>query len=286
MSRLKIQPPMSRVADGDLRKVDGDGDFSVRPHAEHPVPPPGQPGGPGRTSLGWTYSKVIDLANADLPDIKRAGRSLRAGKGAKTTLRRLGVSAPVARAVLGLVDKGTAHRPNARLNGARRTLPITLERDRELLYRGAYLINAAKRIQAKVDDGTSLADAVKAEGRYQRMHERARKARLEAVTRAQQVGLQFGERDDRGTKVGWYLNPLLANDRECEIANGHNFYIEEGTSIGYPGGVHEHCGCTTGPPIEGAGLVNDALRGIVQVPHVLESVPVRKYRTKTQRMTA
>lgn len=234
----------------------------------------------GYTSLAHTYSRVIDLANADLPDIKRAGRSLRAGKGAATTLRRLGVSPKVARATLSLVDRGTAHRPNARLQGHDRTLPITIERDREILYRGAYLINSAKRIQAAVDGGKTLAEAVKAEAPYQRMHERARRARLESVTAAQRIAKQFGQKTPEGnrTLVGWYLNPLLDNDEECKIADGHNFLAEEGTDIGYPGGVHMNCGCVTGPPIEGAGMVNDALRGVIRLPErLVDTTAERKY---------
>jgi hypothetical protein len=149
------------------------------------------------------------------------------------------------------------------------TLGIRLERDREALYRGAYMLKAAERMEADFSSGTPMPEVVAKERRFQQMHEDARRARLEAVTKAQRVAQWHGERVGNRTLVGWYLNPLLSNDPECVAADGHNFYAEEGTVIGFPGAVHLNCGCVAGPPIEGAGMVNDAVRGVVPITHIV-----------------
>lgn len=205
-----------------------------------------------------------DLANPTIGRTRRATSQLLDGMDPVTMLRRRGVSTPVAQAVVYLVNRGTATRPNARLDGHRLSLSIRLERDREALYRGGYMLKAAERLQAAVDKNIPLRDALRTERRYFEQHEAARKGRLQAVTDAQRVGAWLGQKvNDHGrhrTLVGWYINPLLKNDVECLAANRHNFYAEEGTVIGYPGAVHLNCGCYAGEPIAGAGMVNDAIR--------------------------
>lgn len=213
-----------------------------------------------------------DLANPSLGRTRLATRQLLDGHDLVDILRRRNFSTPVAQAVKTLVNRGTVTRPNARLYGHRLTLAIRAERDREALYRGAYALKAAERLQAAVDAGMPLRDALVQEKRFHDMHERARQGRLDAVTEAQRAGAWFGQEVQvRGATrhlVGWYINPLLHNDPECLTANRHNFYAEEGTLIGWPGAVHLNCGCYAGEPIPGAGMVNDALRGVVSLPHV------------------
>lgn len=267
------------------KRVTG-GRARIKPHAEHPAPPPGEPGGPGRMqssdlavcnrpTLGPEIAmttEIIDLANPSIGRTRYITSQLLDGKDAVTLLHHRGVSKEVADAVAALAKAGTVTRPNARRNGHPLTTPIRLERDREALYRGAYLLKAAERVQASVDSGKSLKEALNAESRFYNAHEAARKARLQAVTHTQRVAMRFGAPVDvqgaHRTLVGWYLNPLLKNDPECIAANGHNFYAEEGTVIGFPGAVHLNCGCTAGPPIDGASMVNDALRGVVTLGHV------------------
>jgi hypothetical protein len=141
---------------------------------------------------------------------------------------------------------------------------------REIYYRAAYILNAAHRIHDDVRSGVKVERALKSEREIFRSHEAARNGRMLAAERVGVAAQQFGP------LLGWYLNPLLNNERECIAANGHNFRADQGTVIGLPGSVHPNCGCTAGPPIEGAGMVNAAIAGdggvIFQAP--------RRYRTK------
>lgn len=210
----------------------------------------------------------IDLAHPSLRRTRYVTSQLLDGADPADLLRKRGIYGPVADAVAKMVGTGTAHRPNARLHGHDLTLGIRIERDREALYRGAYLLKAGERVNTAILEGKSLKEAIADERRYHRMHEEARRNRLLAVTRAQRIAKMVGEPEGNRTLVGWYLNPLLANDPECVAANGHNFYAEEGTIIGFPGAVHLNCGCVAGPPIEGAGMVNDAVRGVVPITHI------------------
>jgi len=182
-----------------------------------------------------------------------------------------GVKRTAIRMALGLTHqegggrRGTAHVPNARLayNGATLDDRISGVRDFDLYYRAAYIANAAHRMQKAMNEGASPEEALRRESTYYKAHEHARKGRLEAVSQVQTAARHWGEGNERGTLVGWYLDPLLHNESECIAANGHNFYAEEGTIIGLPGSVHNNCGCYAGPPWEGASLVNDALRNVV-----------------------
>lgn len=213
-------------------------------------------------------TEIVDLANPSLRRTRYVTGQLLDGKDPATLLHHRGISREVAEAVAALAGKGTAVRPNARRRGMPLSLGMRIERDREALYRGAYLLKAAERVQASVDAGKSLREALNAESPYYVAHEKARRGRLDAVTEAHRIAMRLGTvvQTPEGTTrtlLGWYLDPLLKNDPECVAANGHNYYAEEGTVIGYPGAVHLHCGCKSGPPIEGAGMVNDAVRGVV-----------------------
>lgn len=164
--------------------------------------------------------------------------------------------------------RGTAHIPNARLayNGATLDDSIRTVRDFDIYFRSAYLANAAQRMQKTMDEGGSPSDALRREAGYYKAHENARKGRLEAVAQVQTAARHYGERDEKGTLLGWYLDPLLHNDVECITANGHNFYAEEGTVIGLPGSVHNNCGCYAGTPHWGATLVNDVFHNVTRLP--------------------
>lgn len=164
---------------------------------------------------------------------------------------RIGVEAIAS--VLLLTERGTNHRPRPRgfhpeARGAA---------NNEVYYRAAYVVRAARRIQADLDAGLDLQTAIGHEQRYWRAHESQRRVRQEAVKRDLRNARDFGP------ILGWYLNPLLNNEAECIAANGHNFDAVAGTIIGRPGTVHAGCGCTSGPPIEGAGWVDDAVADVV-----------------------
>lgn len=177
-----------------------------------------------------------------------------------------GITFAAVQAALGLANTGTRPLPNARHNhhSSGLTPHVEVQRDREVYFRAAYVANAAKRIQIDLSAGEPIRVALQHEAPYFRLHEKARKERLETTSQVQAAADMFGVPDERGTLVGWYNNPVLNTETECALANGHNFYAEEGTIIGYPGSVHPNCGCYAGPPIEGAGLVDDALLGHVE----------------------
>lgn len=224
-----------------------------------------------------------DLANPTIRRTRLATNQLLDGMDPVAMLRRRGFSTPVAQGVARLVSRGTVTRPNARLYGHRLTLAIRVDRDTEALYRGGYMLKAAERVQAAVERGDRLSDALANEQRFYSMHEQARANRLDKATEAQRAGAWFGQEVQvNGTTrhlVGWYINPMLDNDPECLAANRHNFYAEEGTIIGFPGAVHLNCGCYAGEPLPGAGMVNDAIRrmNVVGLP---EHQPLKLSRRK------
>ena len=182
--------------------------------------------------------------------------------GLKALLAPLGVSDEAIQAALGLANHGTSHRPNGRLDGTglrTSTGPIKTARDSELYYRASYLLNASQRIERSLSRGEPIRVALADESTFYRAHERARENRLKSAAKVYNAARLWGN------LLGWYLNPLLNNDPECIAADGHNFYADEGTVIGLPGSVHPHCGCTAGPPIEGAPLVNQVLANVIRL---------------------
>jgi hypothetical protein len=200
---------------------------------------------------------------ADDPTTRHAAAILAAAtstaaalSGLKVLLAPFHVGAEAIEAALRISDRGTAHRPRpvGRTTRAAGALPRTVAHG-ELYFRAAYLLRAARRIQADLDAGASLSQAVRSEGRYWRAHQAARRARQQAAAKVVRAA-RF-----HGPILGWYLNPLLNNEAECIAANGHDFDARLGTVIGWPGTVHVGCGCYPGPPT-GNGWVDDAVQGI------------------------
>lgn len=175
-----------------------------------------------------------------------------------------GISLSAVKGALSLIYRGTKTRPNAVLkhHGAVLSGRVLQVRNHETYYRAAYLGNAATRIERHMAQGMPLKVAVKKEEPYFIAHEKARKQRLKSASQVQVAAHFFGQDLYEGTLLGWYLNPLLNNEIECMTADGHNFIYEKGTTIGYPGAVHVGCGCYAGPPIEGATMVNEAVKGL------------------------
>lgn len=237
-----------------------------RPKVKHITPVP--------LTASQTTKAIADVLTTT-SRFRRIGQDQRAEvAGLVHLLRPYGIKAPAIRLAIGLTHseggsrRGTAHAPNARLAAHGATLDgiVRSVRDREVYFRAAYVANAAQRMQATMGAGEDPATALKRERPYYQAHERARKGRLEAAAQVQTAAQHVGWPDEHGTLLGWYLNPLLHNEVECQTANGHNFYAEEGTVIGLPGSVHSNCGCYAGTPHEGATLVNDELSNFFKLP--------------------
>lgn len=202
-------------------------------------------------------------------------------------LERFGISKIAVQMAVGLTSteggtrRGTAHVPNARLNGQSLTTPIKEVRDTEVYFRAAYLANAAQRMQRSLDAGATQNEALQREAPFYQLHEKARRGRLDSVAQVQRAAGTYGAPDPAGggTMVGWYLNPLLNNEAECIAANGHNFIAEDSTVIGYPGSVHPNCGCYAGSPWPGAGMVNDVLSNVIK----LQKTAKPKFKLKERR---
>lgn len=125
----------------------------------------------------------------------------------------------------------------------------------ELYYRAAYILNASYRIQKSYMNGTSLKASMEKEAANWNKHKDAREGRMKAARSVAQAFSLYGP------VLGWYLNPLLNNEAACIAASGNNFRADTMPLIGFPGLVHINCGCKAGPPIEGAGWVDDAVKG-------------------------
>lgn len=236
----------------------------TRSELKHVVPPP--------IDADSTVRHIAHLLSVNAR-FRRVPSDYRAEvEGIAHLLAPYGVRTPAVRMALGLTHKegggrrGTAHLPNARLAEHAATLEgkVREVRDGEVYFRAAYLANAAQRMQRSMNAGATQREALRREAPHYRAHEKARKGRLDAAAQVQFAAKTYGWKDERGTLVGWYMNPILNNEVECITANGHNFYAEEGTVIGLPGSVHNNCGCYAGTPHQGARLVNDAMENVVK----------------------
>lgn len=205
-----------------------------------------------------------DLTTQQIVAVLLAGYSLKRAAGALSAIVP-GISLAVWTTVLSRTGGTSGHTAHAPLNAFElepRSLGAQVARSvarREAFYRGAYIGRAVARVQRAVNDGKTLVSAMRDELPQFRKHEAARRWRLHA-------GADVGRAAERfGPLLGWYLDPLVNNEPECIVANGHNFYATQGTVIGEPGTVHRFCACHAGPPIPGAGMVNDAIAASRQV---------------------
>lgn len=232
--------------------------MTQRPQEKHVQPPP--------VESDQTIRQIADVLVASTA----VGTAV---TGLVALLAIYGIHRSAIEAVFSMLNSGTNHTPNARLAmyGVPNTGQITKVKRREVYYRSAYIANAAKRVQKGIDEGQTPKAAADDEKRFFKAHEAARKERLDAAAQAEYAAQAYGwpgEGEHEGKRlVGWYLNPLLNNEVECKSANGNNFYVEDGTIIGLPGAVHARCGCYTGPPIQGAQMVDDAVRKVVILQH-------------------
>lgn len=168
------------------------------------------------------------------------------------------LSSTSVQAAVNLTAGGTSTMPRLQLNGEAASDLMRRTRAQEAFFRAGYILHAARRIEDDLREGDTVRTAIAHESPYYRQHEQARVNRADSSRQVSRMATIFGD------TLGWYVNPLLNNEIECLRADGHNFRASVGTIIGYPGAVHPNCGCTAGPPIEGAGWVDDAVTPILR----------------------
>lgn len=172
-----------------------------------------------------------------------------------------GIGVEAVRAALGLARTAHAPRPELKRHGFHRASAAADVARRTAAadagYRAAYVVNAARRLQASLNGGTSMKDALRQEAANFEAHRRARQKRLDAAAATSSAAALYGG------LLGWYRNPLLDSDIDCRVADGNNFDASEGTIIGWPGAVHPNCGCHAGPPHEDGEMVNDVLGSVL-----------------------
>lgn len=148
--------------------------------------------------------------------------------------------------------RGTVHSPRLRGTGdAARAVQRA-----ELYYRAAYIANATRRINSKLEADLTLREATAAERTYYMQHELARRNRQNA---AQAVDAAAGV---YGALLGWHTHRDDRTTPECRAADGNNFRVGEPPRIGYPGSVHMYCRCSPGPPFARGRSVDQVTFGI------------------------
>jgi hypothetical protein len=120
-------------------------------------------------------------------------------------------------------------------------------------YRAAYLINAAQRVQHRLDAGQGIGAALRAEKPNLLAHLHAQANRRRAADAVDQQARKHG------TLLGWRAVMDTRTSAECAAANGRNFDVFAPPAIGWPGAVHPHCRCRPVPAFAGAGLVGEQL---------------------------
>lgn len=184
-------------------------------------------------------------------------------------LRPYGITADAILAAVKISSRGTSHKQRARMkaNGIDyRSMHASLVRqtaNEDLYYRAAYVVQASHRLQTAMNANNETVPSpveLAAESLNYKKHEVARKSRMQAAMKVTRAAQLFGD------ILGWYLNPVLNNERECIAANGNNFRIDEIPLIGIPGAVHVGCGCAAGPPhdMPPAKWVDQAVASSVQ----------------------
>lgn len=144
----------------------------------------------------------------------------------------IGISLAVVQSALYLAVSGERAIPKPMIAGPAVQTSLSLE----ALYRAAYLLAAAQRLQAGVNQGVPLAQLLATEKRYLALHIAAqlnRRAAADAVDRV---------RRETGTElIGWKAVMDEKTSPECRAADGKNFHAGIPPTIGFPGAVHVHC---------------------------------------------
>lgn len=206
------------------------------------------------------------LALAALAVLLTSGLTVAAmGAYAATILAPLGVSLLAAKAALRLATAEAAPAPfGAHLTVTarggtvvpfRRSSPaVTHTRATEGAIRAAYLLGAARRIEADLRSGKTVGEAVSAERPYLIAHLRAGRNRVASARTVDQAAAAHGP------LLGWKAVLDRRTDRQCRAANGRNFLANTPPLIGWPGTVHPFCRCMPVAPYRGAQVLPTAYR--------------------------
>jgi hypothetical protein len=112
--------------------------------------------------------------------------------------------------------------------------------------RAAYLVNAARRIEQAVREGTSIREAVAQERRYLVQHLAAERGRKDAAAQVDAMAAIHG------TTLGWYSRLDDHVSAGCRGMHGRNFSVVTPPVVegrpSYPGAVHPSCRCKAGAP--------------------------------------
>lgn len=148
---------------------------------------------------------------------------------------------------------GAPGTPVEQLQVRRPVDPVAISKEANGRYRAVFLINAARRVQGRVNAGQDLLEAIDTEIPNWRSHLVASDRRLQAARQVRMAALAHGR------VLGWYAVMDERTTAECRAADHRNFRADLPPVIGYPGGVHPRCRCRPGPPWPSSGLVDDSL---------------------------
>lgn len=157
-----------------------------------------------------------------------------------------GVSLPVATAVVASV--GIEAVPSV-VGPASQAVRVA-----ERSYRAAYLVAAARRVQAAVRSGSSLRAALAAERPNLMAHLAAQANRRQAALAVDKAAARHG------LLLGWRARMDSRTSAECAAADGKNFDVRRPPAIGWPGSVHPHCRCRPVAAFAGAPMVGETVR--------------------------
>lgn len=185
-----------------------------------------------------------------------------------------GYDARAVRAAITLTDVRRFAHPGDPSTGGRHPSPaVAGTRRAEPVFSAWFILNAARRIGQRLRLGRSLEDAIRPERRFLEQREKARKARLEAARKVDELA---GNRDPghltvNGRRV--LVWKAFTDDKvtpECRAADGRWFYADRPPIIGYPGMPHGGT-CRCWPAIATAAAlrgdsVDDAVRSTMRKP--------------------
>lgn len=120
------------------------------------------------------------------------------------------------------------------------------QRRQELIRRGLYGLNSARRVARSIAKGKSLRESFAAERGNLAAHREARRKRLAIAKSVDAASERFG------TLLGWSAVIDNRTTSDCREANGKNFRADQRPARGFPGGVHPHCRCVPRAPFPNA----------------------------------
>lgn len=202
-----------------------------------------QPAAPARQQQGPSQAQVATLVAL------LAGSATVTGAAAGFASL-AGVPVAVARALLNQTDR----KPLTVVAGVGPAVRQTAAG--EATYRAMFLLNAARRVQDRIDAGMAPADAVRAEVPNYRAHLAAQQNRAKSAVLVDRAARRFG------LVLGWRAVRDARTTPECLAADGKNFEVLSRPVIGWPGSTHPRCRCRAVAPFAGVGFVDGAVSQI------------------------